>query len=107
MVPNLLHFLVVGALLLIAGILTMALKRDAIGILMGVELVLAAAGLNLVAFDTYLPSAGQMPRMDGQVFAFFIILLAAIQAAMALAIFVHLHRTTGSLDVDQQVRGEL
>ena len=82
------HFLVVSVLLLGAGVLTITLKRNAIGILMGVEIILNAANLNLVAFNAYGPSAG---KLEGQAFALFVIVLAAAEAAVALAIFLNFY----------------
>ncbi len=95
-------FLAVSVLLLVAGVLTMVLKRNAIGILMGVELVLNAAALNLVAFNAFLPekSPGDV-RLDGQVFALFIIVIAAAEAAVALAIFLNFYNNHATIDVDQ------
>jgi NADH-quinone oxidoreductase subunit K len=98
------HFLVVSVLLLAAGILTITLKRNAIGILMGVELILNAANLNLVAFNRFGPggSATGGPRLfDGQIFTLFVIVLAAAEAAVALAIFLNFYNNTQSIDVER------
>ena len=57
------HYLVVAAVLFTSGLFTMMTKRNAIGILIGVELVLNSAGVNLVAFDRYLGPG----RLDGQI----------------------------------------
>ena len=75
------HFLVVSAILFALGLLTVATRRNAVAILMGVELILNAAALNFVAFSHYVAGA-----VGGQVFALFIIVLAAAEAAIALAI---------------------
>ena len=92
-------------LLLAAGILTIALKRNAIGILMGVELILNAANLNLVAFNQYGPSgsggSGGPGRLDGQIFTLFVIVLAAAEAAVALAIFLNFYNNVQSVDVEK------
>ena len=90
------HFLVLGALLFAAGIVTVLTKRHAIGILMGVELMLNAANLNLVAFDHFLGTAP-----NGQTFALFVIVIAAAEAAVALAIFLNFHNNFASIDVDR------
>lgn len=96
---TLVHFLVVSAVLLGAGVVTIAVKRNAIGILMGVELILNAANLNLVAFNRFLePTSG---RLDGQVFALFVIVLAAAEAAVALAIFLNFYNNFASIDVEK------
>src|SRR5688500_11519160 len=78
------HYLFLGAVLFVSGLLTILVKRNAIGILMGVELILNAANVNLVAFNAF--SHGSGPgglRLDGQVFAIFVIVLAAAEAAVA------------------------
>jgi len=91
------HFLIVSALLLGAGIITMVTKRNAIGILMGVELILNAAALNFVAFNAY--AGGR--ALDGQIFALFIIVIAAAEAAVALAIFLNFYNNMASIDVEK------
>ena len=102
------YFLVVSVMLLAAGILTITLKRNAIGILMGVELILNAANLNLVAFNRYgLPAAPANGSsvathlFDGQIFTLFVIVLAAAEAAVALAIFLNFYNNTQSIDVEK------
>lgn len=100
------HYLVLAAALFCLGVLTMLVKRNAIGILIGVELVLNSANLNLVAFNRYqagLDASGRM-LMDGQVFALFVIVLAAAEAAVAIAIFMNFYNSIGSVDVDQASR---
>ena len=91
------HYLVLAALLFCAGILVMMTKRNAIGILIGVELVLNAANINLVAFNRYRALDG----LDGQVFALFVIVLAAAEAAIAVAIFVNFYNNLATIDVDR------
>ena len=87
---GLMHYLVVSVLLVAAGVGTMLTKRNAIGILIGVELVLNAAGVNMVAFNRYHPWTTDVDAgMDGLVFGLFIIVLAAAEAAVALAIFLN------------------
>jgi NADH-quinone oxidoreductase subunit K len=98
------HFLVVSVLLLMAGILTITLKRNAIGILMGVELILNAANLNLVAFNHFRPPAAHGSpggMLDGQAFTLFVIVIAAAEAAVALAIFLNFYNNTQSIDVEK------
>lgn len=89
-------FLLVGAILFVCGIVCMATKRSAIGVLMGVELVLNGANVNLVAFSRY-TSLG----LDGQVMALFVIVLAAAEAAVALAIALNYYNNFDSVDVDR------
>ena len=72
------HFLVLSAFLFVCGVVCIATKRNAIGVLMGVELVLNAANVNFVAFARYNPAF----RLEGQVFALMVIVLAAAEAAV-------------------------
>jgi NADH:ubiquinone oxidoreductase subunit K len=90
-------FLVLSAFLFACGILCFAAKRNAIGILMGVELVLNAANLNFVACARFVPSF----RLEGQVFAVLVIVLAAAEAAVALAIFLNFYNNHATVDVDE------
>ncbi len=90
------HFLLVGALLFVCGVVCMAIKRNAIGVLMGVELVLNGATINFVAFARYNPAF----RVEGQIFALFIIVLAAAEAAVALAIVLNFYNNHTTVDVD-------
>jgi NADH:ubiquinone oxidoreductase subunit K len=98
------HYLVLGAFVFVCGLLTMMVKRNAIGILMGVELILNAANLNFVAFNRYLHAgdvAAGRPMLDGQVFAIFVIVLAAAEAAVALAIFLNYYNNFATIDVER------
>src|SRR4051794_37293911 len=103
------HYLILGSLLFVCGLLTILTKRNAIGILMGVELILNAANVNLVAFNRFAhgSGAGVPLRLDGQVFAIFIIVLAAAEAAVALAIFLNFYNNFSTIDVEraQNLRG--
>ncbi len=89
-------FLLLGALLFVCGVVCMATKRNAIGILMGVELVLNGANINFVAFSYYNPAF----RIEGQIFALFVIVMAAAEAAIALAIVLNFYNNHTSVDVD-------
>ena len=90
------HYLFVGAVLFVSGIVCMATKRNGIGILMGVELVLNGANVNFVAFSRY-TSLG----IDGQVISLFVIVLAAAEAAVALAIALNFYNNHLTIDVDR------
>lgn len=90
------HFLLLGALLFVCGAVCMATKRNAIGILMGVELVLNAATINFVAFARFNP----VFQVEGQIFALFVIVLAAAEAAIALAIVLNFYNNHTTVDVD-------
>jgi NADH-quinone oxidoreductase subunit K len=96
------HYLILGALLFVCGLATILVKRNAIGILMGVELVLNAANLNLIAFNRF-SHAGTLaaPMLDGQIVAIFVIVLAAAEAAVALAIFLNFYNNFSSIDVER------
>ena len=99
---SLYHYLVLSAVLLVLGLLIVLTKRNAIAILVGVEFILNSANLNLVAFSRY-GSGG----IDGQVAALFVIVLAASEAAVALAIFLNLYHVLATVDVDrvEQLKG--
>jgi NADH:ubiquinone oxidoreductase subunit K len=90
------HYLLLGALLFVCGALCMASKRNAIGVLMGVELVLNGANVNFVAFARYNPAF----EVEGQIFALFVIVLAAAEAAIALAIVLNFYNNHLTVDVD-------
>lgn len=90
------HYLVVAAVLFGTGIFTMTTKRNAIGILIGVELVLNSTNVNLVAFDRYLGPG----RLDGQIMALFVIVLAAAEAALAVGICINVYKNLSTIDVD-------
>jgi NADH:ubiquinone oxidoreductase subunit K len=94
------HFLFVAAGLFAAGLLTILVKRNALGILMGVELVLNAANVNLVAFGRYGAHAGGAGP-QGQVFALFVIVIAAAEAAVAMAICLNFYNNFSSIDVER------
>ena len=97
------HYLLLAAGMFVCGLLAILTKRNAIGILMGVELILNAANVNLVAFNRYShgTTAEGALRLDGQVFAIFIIVLAAAEAAVALAIFLNFYNNFSTIDVER------
>ncbi len=98
------HYLVLAALLFVCGLLAILLKRNAIGILMGVELMLNAANINLVAFNHFSHAGTNAdPHLEGQLFAAFVIVIAAAEAAVALAIFLNYYRQFRTIDVEQAV----
>ena len=90
------HFLIVSAILFSLGIFAVVTRRNAILVLMGIELILNAANLNFIAFAKY----GGM-TMEGQMFAIFVIILAAAEAAIALAIVLAIFRHFHSIDANQ------
>jgi NADH-quinone oxidoreductase subunit K len=90
------HFLILAAFMFCCGIYVMTIKRNAVGILIGVELILNAANINLVGFSRY-----QVGNIDGQISALFVIVLAAAEAAIAIAIFVNFYNNLATIDVDR------
>ncbi|MCH2141211.1 MAG: NADH-quinone oxidoreductase subunit NuoK [Phycisphaerales bacterium] len=89
-------YLAVGAVLFVCGVVCMATKRNGIGVLMGVELVLNGANVNFVAFAKYTALG-----LDGQVVSLFVIVLAAAEAAVALAIALNFYNNHLTIDVDR------
>lgn len=81
------HYLIVSAALFSVGIAIVLLKKHAVVMLMGIELMLNAANLNLVAFSRYDPDL-----LGGQMFTLFIMVIAAAEAAVGLAIILNLFR---------------
>jgi NADH:ubiquinone oxidoreductase subunit K len=96
MTVGLMPFLVVGALLFSSGIVTVLVRRNAVGILIGLELVLNAANVNLVAFDRFGPTP-----LRGTIFAIFVLAVAAAEAAVALAIILNVFDSRDEIDVDE------
>jgi NAD(P)H-quinone oxidoreductase subunit 4L len=90
--------LVVAALLFSIGLFVALTRRNAVGILMGVELMLNAVNLNLIGFARLTEAARQI---DGQVFAVFVITVAAAEASVGLALAVLVYRLRHSIDVDR------
>lgn len=90
-------FLALSAFLFACGVVCVATKRNAIGILMGVELILNAANVNFVAFARYNP----VFRLEGEVFALMVVVLAAAEAAVALAIILNFYNNHATVDVDK------
>lgn len=91
------HYLILGALLFAMGLFAVVTRRHAVAILLGLELMLNSANINLVAFNYYLaPQA-----LGGQVFALIVIALAACEAAVGLALILALYRNVGSMSPDE------
>lgn len=94
------HYLVVGAILFVCGVVCMATKRNGLGILMGIELVLNGANLNFIAFGSKFLCQETL-GIDGELMALFVIVLAAAEAAVALAIALNFYNNFTTIDVDQ------
>ncbi len=92
------HFLVVGGILFALGMVTVVTRRNAVGILMGVELILNAANVNFIAFNHFVAAPG---TLTGQVFSIFVIVLAAAEAAIGLAIVLAIYQTFHTIDVQE------
>ena len=90
------HYLLVGLLVFLAGLFTVLTRRNAIGVLMGVELVLNSANINYIAFSRF-GSGGY----EGQIFSIFVIMLAAAEAAIGLAIVLGIYRKFKTIDVEE------
>ncbi len=88
--------LIVAALLFSIGLAVVVVKRHAIVVLMGVELMLNAANLNLVAFSQYDPD-----RLQGQMMTLFVLVVAAAEAAVALAIVLQVYRHFRTVQLDE------
>lgn len=93
---NLTTYLVISAILFLLGILAMMTRKSAVSVLMGIELVLNSAGLNFVAFNRFNGNG-----LNGQAAALFIMIVAAAEAAVALAIFLNLYRLKATAEVDK------
>lgn len=95
------HYVLVGAVMFTCGVLCMATKRNALGVLMGIELVLNGANINFIAFGSeYLRNDANSLGLDGQLMALFVIVLAAAEAAVALAIVLNFYNNFNTIDVD-------
>jgi len=94
-------YLVVGAILFCMGLVACTARKNAIGILIGIELILNAANLNLIAFWRFHGSVSEgIHAYDGPTFAIFVIILAACEAAVALGIVINLFYNYGTVEVD-------
>jgi NADH-quinone oxidoreductase subunit K len=90
------HYLFISAALFSLGIMAVLTRKNAVNVLMGIELILNSANLNLVAFSRF--SSG---NLDGQVFAVFVIVVAAAEASVGLAIVLTMYRLLKSVNLDR------
>lgn len=90
------HFLIISAILFSLGIYGIVTRKNAVMVLMGIELVLNAANINFVAFSRF----GNF-GLGGQAIALFVIVLAAAEAAIALAIVLNIYKTFTNVNVDE------
>lgn len=98
------HYLILAALLFALGVFGIFFnRRNLISLLMSIELMLLAVNMNFVAFSTAHHVQG-VPEVSGQLFVFFILTVAAAEAAIGLAILVLLFRKINSINVDDVAR---
>ena len=94
---NIQIYLMVSSILFTLGIYAVITRKNAVAILMGIELILNSANINFIAFNRF----GYFESLDGQVFSIFVIVLAAAEAAVALAIIINLFKNIGTVNVDE------
>ena len=96
-------YLLVSSILFCLGIFAVITRKNAVAILMGIELILNSANINFIAFNRF----GNFNSLDGHVFSIFVIVLAAAEAAVALAIIINLFKNIGTVDVNkaQEMKG--
>ena len=90
------NYLFIAAALVSLGLFAVITRRNAVAVLMGVELILNSANVNFLAFSRF----GGM-NFNGHVFALFVIIMAAAEAAVALAIIINLYNNYQSINVDE------
>ena len=89
------HYLIISAALFVIGVAGVILRRNAIVIFMSIELMLNAVNLSFIAFAHYMGS------IEGQIFVFFVMGVAAAEVAVGLAIIVALNRNKGTVNIDE------
>jgi len=95
--PGLTHWLVLSTILFSIGLYGLLTRRNAVGVLMAVELMLNSAALNFVAFNHYMAPE----FVDGQIMAIFVIAVAAAEVVVGMAIFVAMFRLRHTVDVNR------
>lgn len=101
MLLSLNSFLILGALLFCIGLYGALSKRNAVSVLMGIEIMLNAVNITLVAFSSSFLHRTNGVRLTGQIFAVFIITVAAAEASVALATIIAIYRRRSSVDVTE------
>ena len=96
-------YLMLSSILFSMGIYAVITRKNAVAILMGIELILNSANINFITFNRF----GNFATLEGHVFTIFVIALAAAEAAVALAIIINLFKNIGTVDVDkaQEMKG--
>jgi NADH-quinone oxidoreductase subunit K len=92
--PTLAHYVTLSFLLFVIGVVGVLVRRNLLTVLMSIELILNAVNINLIAFSR------QLGDLSGQLFAIFVITVAAGEAAIGLAIIISLYRLKGSVNLD-------
>jgi NADH-quinone oxidoreductase subunit K len=92
-------YLVLGAFVFSSGLYAALGRRNAIAVLMGIELMLNAANINLIAFWRF--GVAPMENIDGQVFALFVIAVAAAEVAVGLALIISIYRNRRTVNLDE------
>ena len=96
------HLVVLGAVLFCIGLYGAITKRNAIAVLMGIEIMLNAVNITLVGFSFFNSQVKQLSQLlTGQIFAIFIITVAAAEAAVALAMIIAIYRKRATVDVGE------
>lgn len=90
-------FLMVGAGLFSIGLYGALARRNAVAVLMGIELILNAVNINLVAFNRYITPA----QVTGQIFVIFVLAIAAAEAAVGLALIIAIYRTRDTVNLEE------
>lgn len=91
------HYLILSAVLFCIGLMGLVISRNVIRVLMSIEILLSAVNINFVAFANYT----DLGEIKGQVFAIFIMAVAAAEAALGLAILLALYRNKPSVDTEE------
>ena len=90
-------YLILGSAVFCIGLYNVMTRKNAVAILMGIELILNSANINFIAINRYISPV----QLDGHVMGVFVIVLAAAEAVVALAIIINLYKNLGSVNVDE------
>ncbi len=93
---SLASYLVISMILFVVGLMVMIARKNIVAILLGIELVLNAAALNFVAYSKFVTN-----NLDGHIFALFIIVVAAAEAAVGLAIVIRFFQLKETIHIDE------
>ena len=91
------HFLILSAIVFSIGVFGVLTRRNAVGVLISIELILNAANINLIAFNKFLGT----PDGLGQVFALFVVAIAAASSVIGLVLIISIYRKTGAVFLDK------